>query len=157
MHWPTSPSDSNGCCCLTLSTHPRSAPRLPPLLSPISLRPPSPEGLLPRLHTGSSLVHSRHTHAHTQKNICFCSSPPALLLPVPPFPAWEQGLAGKRGAESPGMCIPLSCSLLLEVEGKARGARRGRLPPKGRADIYKRAGALPLDLFLALLPRKSCQ
>lgn len=87
---------------------------------------------------------------HTYKYICFCrdfrSFLPALLLPVPPFPAWQQGLAGKRGAESPGMCIHLSCSLLLEVEDKAQGARQGGLPPEGRAEICKRAGVLPLDL-----------
>jgi len=44
------------------------------------------------------------------------------------------------------MCIHLSCSLPVEVEGKAQGARRGGLPPKGRAKIYKTAGVLSLDL-----------
>lgn len=96
--------------------------------------------LVPHSCTPITLMHARkRTSASAALRPPSCSQ-------FPPFPAWQQGLAGKRGAESPGMCIHLSCSLLLEVEGKARGARRGRLPPKGRADIYKRAGVLPLDL-----------
>lgn len=98
--------------------------------------------------------------SHTHKYICFCrgfhSTLPALLLPVPPFPAWQQGLAGKRGAESPGMCTRLSCSFLLEVEGKAPGARQRGLPPKGRAEIYE-GWSSAFRSFLALLLRKSCQ
>lgn len=76
----------------------------------------------------------------------FGSSLPALLPPVALLPAWQQGLAGKRRAESLGMCIHLSCSFFLETESQVQGARQRCLPPEGRAEIYKRVGSLPSDL-----------
>lgn len=114
----------------------------PPTLVPAALPGWVPRGCFPAAHQFFTLVLLSHMLAHK---------------PSSQFPPSQQGLAGKRGVESLRRLSHLRCCLLLEVEGKAQGARRRGFPPDGKSWILQEGWSSAFRSFLALLPRKSCQ
>lgn len=118
---------------------------------------PTPGGCFP---TCTVVPHSYIPLTHAQTHcwyICFCRdfhcSLPILLLPLFPFKHGSRGWPGRK----PGVCIHLSCSLLLKVSGQgARGQARRASSQRQSWNLLEGWSSV-FRSFLALLPRKSCQ